>query len=137
MGRQRHSSNHSFDSILVFVDAYCPLCHWLAKWLKRRDIHRKFQFHSLSSEIAKNLLPDNLYANTDTVVVYHNGKIYTRGRAVVNLLRHLPRWKYVARVIELFPDCILNLGYTAVAKMRYKIFGKYDSCWLDGNSNFN
>ncbi|NPA34098.1 MAG: DUF393 domain-containing protein [Chlorobi bacterium] len=137
MGKQRHSRDHSPDSILVFVDAYCPLCHWLAKWLRKRDKHNKFQFHPLASQTAKNLLPDDLYANTDTVVVYHNDKIYTKGRAVAHLLQHLPRWKIVGHILKLVPDGILNLGYTIVAKMRYKIFGKYDSCWLDKDSNFN
>ncbi len=137
MGKSKQSRNHTSDRILVFVDAYCPLCHWLAKWLKKRDKHGKFQFHSLSSEIAKNLLPDDLYANTDTVVVYHNGKLYIKGRAVVHLLKHLPRWKHLAHIMQLFPDFILNWGYIIVSKLRYKIFGKYDSCWIDNNSNFN
>ncbi len=136
MGRREEQGSTQANSILVFVDGYCPLCHWLARWIRKRDKNNMFQFHSLSSELARKMLPAGLYANTNTVVVLHKGRIYTKGRAVVYILRHLSGWKIIAIILGIFPNFLLDAGYTLIAKLRYKLFGKYDVRWLDNDKEF-
>jgi predicted DCC family thiol-disulfide oxidoreductase YuxK len=47
----------------------------------------------------------------------------------------LKRWRVVARLLELVPRSLRDWGYGVVARHRYRVFGRYDSCPVPAPEN--
>jgi predicted DCC family thiol-disulfide oxidoreductase YuxK len=122
---------------ILLYDGICGLCNRLVQFLLKRDQHDRIRFASLQSELAKDLLrpygadPEDL----DTVyVVKDRGQsgeaLLSRSDAVLYLLDQLGGvWK-LAAVGRLLPKPLRDAIYKMVARNRYRVFGKYDSCLL-------
>jgi predicted DCC family thiol-disulfide oxidoreductase YuxK len=55
--------------------------------------------------------------------------VLVRSDAVVALLRELPRpWPWVGVALRLIPRAVRDLGYRLVARWRYRIWGRLESC---------
>jgi predicted DCC family thiol-disulfide oxidoreductase YuxK len=115
---------------IVLYDGVCGLCDRAVSWLLRHDVDRKLSFAPLQGLTAARLrrthpeIPDEL----DTVVYVEDGRVFLRSRAFVQLARHLRapwRWAHAARW---FPAPALDLVYRLVARIRYRVFGKLDTC---------
>ena len=128
---------HMSDSAnpVVLYDGVCGLCNRLVRFVLKYDRRAHFRFASLQSAYAARILqrfnldPDDL----DTVYVVQESteELSSRSGAVIFLLRELGGfWPSVALVLRLFPKSLRNWGYGVVARGRYRVFGKYDSCPL-------
>jgi predicted DCC family thiol-disulfide oxidoreductase YuxK len=54
-----------------------------------------------------------------------------RSDAVVALLQELPwPWRTVGKALELIPRPVRDLGYRLIARWRYRIWGRLESCPL-------
>jgi predicted DCC family thiol-disulfide oxidoreductase YuxK len=116
---------------IIFYDGVCGLCNRLNQFVLRRDKHDKFRFAALQSGFAREELGKRGKDPRDLDTVYvlsDEGKLYDRARAILFMLRELGGgWKLTA-VFSILPTVILNLGYRLVARLRYRLFGKYDAC---------
>ena len=61
------------------------------------------------------------------VITQDNKKLY-KGRAVLYILKKINKLKPITYFLTIFPSKLIDFFYTIIAKTRYKIFGKYDSC---------
>jgi predicted DCC family thiol-disulfide oxidoreductase YuxK len=122
---------------IVLYDGVCGLCNRLNKFLLKRDTHDRLRFASLQSNFAAAVLrrhganPQDL----DTVyVVVDHGKpterLLARSDAILYLLAQLDGiWK-LGSVGRFLPRVLRDGAYGIVARNRYRVFGKYDSCML-------
>ena len=129
---------------IVLYDGVCGLCNRLVQFLLKRDTHDRFRFASLQSEFARNLLtllgadPHDL----DTVYVVKNYgqpevSLLARSEAVLYMLDQLGGvWK-LAGVGRLLPGAFRDAIYKVVARNRYRVFGKHESCMLPGPKHRN
>ena len=122
---------------IVLYDGVCGLCNHLVQFLLKRDTHDRFRFASLQSEFANNLLtrhgadPHDL----DTVYVVKDygqpdQSLLERSDAVFYMLAQLGAvWK-LAGVGRVLPKAFRDAVYKIVARNRYRVFGKHESCML-------
>lgn len=117
---------------ILFFDGYCTLCNNLIDWLIRHDKRHVLQFSSLQGETAKTYLPSAYRVSegqdVDTILYLREGKIYSRTRAVLHVLKDLGLPWAFASVFLILPSFSLDWGYRIVAKYRYKMFGKKETC---------
>ena len=122
---------------IVLYDGVCGLCNRLVQFLLKRDNHDRFRFASLQSEFASDLLtrhgadPHDL--DTVYVVVDYgqpNERLLARSDAVLYMLRELSGFWKLAGVGGVLPKAFRDAVYKIVARNRYRIFGKYESCML-------
>jgi predicted DCC family thiol-disulfide oxidoreductase YuxK len=66
--------------------------------------------------------------------VVHGGVAYLKSDAALTVLSHLPGWGWV-RVLRFVPKPLRDAVYNLVARNRYRIFGKYETCFL-GDAGF-
>ena len=122
---------------LLLYDGVCGFCNWLVQAVLTHDRTGAFQFAALQSDVARRALepyganPDDL----DTVYVIENhgtpgARLLSRGRAGLFVLSHLSGPWRLLRVFGVLPSPVLDWGYRLVARHRYRIFGKYDTCPL-------
>jgi predicted DCC family thiol-disulfide oxidoreductase YuxK len=122
----------SSDKIILLFDGVCNLCNGLVQFIVKRDPGMKFQFTSLQSPIGKSLLQQfNLDNNkVDSLVVIHKGVVRIESDAALYVLRNMPfPWKLSA-VGYIFPKFIRDGVYRWIARNRYKLLGKRESCML-------
>lgn len=122
---------------IVLYDGVCGLCNRLVQFILQRDTHDRFRFASLQSEFARELLTrhgrDANDLDTMYVVKDHGQateSLLTRSDAILFTLSQLGGiWKLpaAARVV---PRSLRNVAYGIVARNRYRVFGKHESCML-------
>ena len=116
-------------NILLF-DGYCNLCSRLVNFIIKRDKKAKFLFVSLQSESGQSLLkkfglPTDDF---DSVVYISNNKNFQKSSAILHILKELGGiWKFFF-IFIIIPNFIRDFIYKIIAKTRYKIFGRQDSC---------
>jgi predicted DCC family thiol-disulfide oxidoreductase YuxK len=122
---------------IVLYDGVCGLCNHLVQFLLKHDTDDHFRFASLQSEFANNLLrrhgadPHDL----DTVYVVKDygqpdQSLLVRSDAVLYMLAQLGGvWK-LAGSGRVLPKAFRDAVYKVVARNRYRVFGKHESCML-------
>src|SRR5260370_1451125 len=65
----------------------------------------------------------------DSNAVVHGGEVFFKSDAALTVLSHLPGWGWV-RVLRLVPTRFRDALYNLLARNRYRIFGKYETCFL-------
>jgi predicted DCC family thiol-disulfide oxidoreductase YuxK len=61
--------------------------------------------------------------------VVHGGVATFKSDAALTVLSHLPGWRWV-RVLRAVPKPLRDAVYNLVARNRYRIFGKYQACFV-------
>jgi len=127
---------------IVLYDGVCGLCNRLNQFLLKRDRHDRLRFASLQSSLAESLTlrhganPNDL--DTVYVVVDHNRPtehLLSRSDAIIYVLTQLGGiWK-VMGLAKVLPKTLRNIAYNIVARNRYAVFGKLDSCMLPDPKN--
>ena len=120
---------------VLLYDGVCGLCNRLVRFVLKHDRQAYFRFASLQSDYATRILQGhNLdLHDLDTVyIVQESGaRVSACSDAVICVLRELGGlWAAIAVALRLFPRWLRDWGYGVVARHRYRIFGKYESCPL-------
>jgi predicted DCC family thiol-disulfide oxidoreductase YuxK len=127
------------DRLLVVFDGHCGFCNGFVRWLLRRDRHDRLRFAASESPKVAGLLArhaDLLEPGgaPGTVLVFRHSlmaqeQVLTRFSATLALLRELPRpWPAVAAVLRWVPGFLSDPLYRLVARWRYRIWGRLESC---------
>lgn len=122
--------------VLVVFDGHCGLCNGAVRWLLRRDVGDRLRFVAAESAMVDGLLVRHGMdgARVETVLaVWDVGgnaeTVLVRSDAVAALLRELPRpWSTVGVVLGWIPRVARDVGYWLVARWRYRIWGRLESC---------
>jgi predicted DCC family thiol-disulfide oxidoreductase YuxK len=111
--------NNCGKNIILF-DSDCVLCSRSISYIFNRDERGKFKFSSLSSFFSQKIIENHPELNqTDTVVLWREGKIYTKSDAVIQILEGLGiREKIAAKILKLLPKFYRNALYDWVARNR-------------------
>jgi predicted DCC family thiol-disulfide oxidoreductase YuxK len=121
---------------IILYDGVCGLCNRLVQFVLKHDSRSCFRFASLQSDFAARVLrrhgaaPEDL--DTVYVVLDHalpGERLASRSDAAVMVLQELGGgWSVLGMVLRVLPGWLRNWGYNLVARNRYRIFGKVDSC---------
>ena len=117
------------ENILLF-DGYCNLCSRLVNFIIKRDKKAKFFLVSLQSASGQSLLkkfglPTDDF---DSVVYIRSDKYFLKSSAILHILKDLGGiWKLFF-IFIIIPNFVRDFIYKIIAKTRYKIFGRHDSC---------
>lgn len=117
--------------VLLF-DGVCNLCNGAVQFVLKRNKAANIQFASLQSEIGRQLLlENNLPADfLHSFVFLDENKLYTKSSAALRVSKYLKGGWPLFQVFLLVPGLIRDAVYTAIAKNRYRWFGKSEHCWI-------
>ena len=119
------------NPVVVFYDGVCGLCDGFVQFLLEEDCKGSLRFATLQSGLAqRSLPPGHAAAVLDTVAVRTvDGRLLERSRAVLYVLRQLGGlWRVIGTLGAAVPASLLDVGYRAVARVRYRLFGKLEAC---------
>ena len=116
---------------LILFDGVCVLCSRWVQFVIARDKEERFRFVAiqtpLGQALAKRLGIDP--AEPETNVVIDGGTAYFKMDSALAAVVHFRNWGWT-RIAWLAPRPIRNFFYDRVARNRYRIFGRTDSCMV-------
>lgn len=123
---------------VLLYDGVCGLCNRFVQFVLRRDRDARFRFTALQSDLATRILARHgaSFRDSDTVYVVVNYELpkeylLSRSDAALFVLRQLGSlWQAFAVLGGLLPKLLRDFTYNAVARHRYRIFGRYEVCAL-------
>ncbi|AUO22387.1 MULTISPECIES: thiol-disulfide oxidoreductase DCC family protein [unclassified Pseudomonas] len=117
---------------VVLFDGVCKLCNGWARFLIRHDHDRHVRLAAVQSPEGQALLawaglPLDQF---DTLAVIRDRHYWERSEAVFEIIAQLPaRWRPLL-VLRAIPRFLRDWAYDRIARNRYRLFGKYDTCLL-------
>jgi predicted DCC family thiol-disulfide oxidoreductase YuxK len=122
---------------IVLYDGVCGLCNAAVQFLLKRDRHDRLRFASLQSDFAAALLQRHGVDHKDLDTVYAvlnygeaNEALLAKGDAFLFFARTMGGVWSAASLGRIIPRLIRNWLYDFVARHRYQVFGKSESCML-------
>src|ERR1035437_1260844 len=115
---------------VLYFDGVCNLCNGVVKFIIKRDKKAKFKFASLQSVSGQNILKQyNLSIdNLESFILIKDNKFYNKSSAGLMVLKELGGWWKLLYAFIIIPKPIRDFIYDLIAKRRYKIFGRSDTC---------
>lgn len=110
---------------IILFDGICGFCNKSIDLLMRLDETHRLQYTSLQGKFAKTL---DIPKSTESIVLYEEGKLYYKSTAILKILRSLGGIWVFTTLFYLIPLFVRDGLYDIIAKYRYKIFGKLQSC---------
>ena len=136
---------------ILLYDGVCGLCNRFVQFILRHDRNAIFRFASLQSALASRILARHNLNPSDLDTVYvvvnpdsqnPNGAstelLLSRSGAALFVLKHLSApWPAAAFLLQLLPNFLRDSVYNAIARRRYRIFGRSATCPLPAPQDRN
>ena len=110
---------------IVIFDGACGFCNQSVKRLIALDRHKIFRYTSLQGKFLKTL---SVEPNSDSVIFYDDGILYYKSSAVLKILHSLGGFWVMITIFYVIPRFIRDAVYDGIAKYRYKLSDKQESC---------
>ena len=122
---------------IILYDGVCGLCNRLVQFLLKHDKQGRLRFASLQSEFAEGVLTrhgiDPKDLDTVQVVVNYERqreRVLGRSDAILRAGKELGLpWNVLATIARIVPRALRDV-YRFVARNRYHVFGKSETCML-------
>ncbi|MBI1302943.1 MAG: DUF393 domain-containing protein [Phycisphaera sp.] len=133
--RQNLGGAVSDPPAVILFDGGCSLFDRTVQFVLRRDQRRRFRFAPLRGDTARRLCADaGVSLPTDgafdSVIVIANGKVLERSDAALAIAARPPfPWPCLG-VLCIVPRPLRDAAYGWVARNRYRLFGRRDTCMI-------
>ncbi|HJU94004.1 MAG TPA: thiol-disulfide oxidoreductase DCC family protein [Pyrinomonadaceae bacterium] len=123
---------------IILYDGVCGLCNRLVQFLLKHDKKARLRFASLQSEFAERVLtrhgidPKDL-DTVQAVVNYElpDERVLGRSDAILRAGEELGMpWNVLTGIARIVPRALRDIVYRFVARNRYHVFGKSETCML-------
>jgi predicted DCC family thiol-disulfide oxidoreductase YuxK len=121
---------------IILFDGVCNFCNRSINIILDHDQDAHFQFAPSQSTAGKDILQQfglDQKASA-SVILIDNKKVYTKTDAVIQIATYLKGWPSLFSIIKFIPKPIRDFGYDLIAKNRYTLFGKRETCRIPDES---
>ncbi|MGX7708834.1 thiol-disulfide oxidoreductase DCC family protein [Methylobacterium sp. Gmos1] len=117
---------------IILFDAECVLCSANARLVLERDRAARFRLASMQGETGRALYRRHGMDPADpaSLLVVEGDRVRRDSDAVLHIYETLGFPWRLARIVRLIPARLRDPVYRLVARNRYRLFGKRDSCWV-------
>ncbi|ARS35881.1 thiol-disulfide oxidoreductase DCC family protein [Pontibacter actiniarum] len=117
---------------IVFYDGTCGFCQGSVQVVLKYNKRRSLYFAALQSGVLEALVPKGQIPVPlpDALLFYESGKLYTASEAALRIARHLNFPLSILSVLRIIPLSFRDFVYRLVARNRYRIAGRTESCML-------
>ena len=116
---------------IVFFDGICNFCNSTVNFIWNNNKKRNLYYASLQSDFSKDKLLNSGIKDFDLKTIYYSDgkKVFEKSHAVFIILKSLDGvYPFLGKIGLLLPRCISDFFYDIIAKNRYKIMGKQETC---------
>ena len=118
------------DKPIIVFDGVCVLCSGFVRFVVARDPDAKFRFVSAQSPLGQALFRhyDLDTDDFETNLLIADGRAFGKLDALTGILQRLGGVWRIATIASLLPRTLRDRLYDRIARNRYRIFGRTDSC---------
>lgn len=120
------------DGPIILFDAECVLCSANARFVLAHDRRGRFRLASMQGPVGAALFrrhgidPDD----PSTMLVVEGERVRTDSDAVLSIYEGLGLpWRAIG-MLRIVPTFIRDPAYRWVARNRYRLFGRRETCWI-------
>ena len=116
----------------ILFDAACVLCSANAQFVLRHDRRRRFRLASMQGEAGAALFRAHGLdpADPESIRVIDGDRVWRDSDAVLAIYAGLGRRWRAAAVLRAVPRALRGPVYRLVARNRYRLFGRRETCWV-------
>ncbi|MET0474451.1 MAG: DCC1-like thiol-disulfide oxidoreductase family protein [Mycobacterium sp.] len=125
------------EPAILLYDGTCGFCDGAVKFILRVDRRGELRFAALDSDFGAAVLERHPALKAVDSVVYVEApgsadeRVSVRSAAALRVARYLGGpWRALGAVAGLVPAPVLDWLYDRFAAIRYRVFGRIDSCAL-------
>ena len=116
---------------IVFFDGVCAMCNRTVNLIMRHDKTGEIRFAPLQGTTATQTLDPEEVSALGSIVVIDDRGTYRKSAAICRLLFRLGGvWKCLGGLLWIIPYPLRDFGYSVIARYRYGLFGKHETCRL-------
>ncbi len=117
----------------VLYDGVCVICSAAFRFVAARDPEARFRFTAVQDPLGGRLAGQlGINAeNPESNAVVIDGVAWMKSDAAIQVLSRLPRYGW-ARHLRHVPRGLRNWAYDRVARNRYRLFGRTETCLVPG-----
>ncbi|MGQ9897173.1 MAG: thiol-disulfide oxidoreductase DCC family protein [Acidobacteriota bacterium] len=122
--------------LVMLYDGLCGFCNWAVRVVIAQDRCGEMRFAALQSSYGKQVIARHPWlAAVDSVVLVEttsdgHEQVFVRSTAALRVAAYLGGWWQWLTLGYLLPTCLRDWFYDAFASLRYRLFGKYDTCLM-------
>ena len=116
---------------LVLYDGVCGLCNRFVRFVIWADRSQRFRFATLQGvygQAMRRAHPE--LGAVDSIVVLDGGTAHIKSDAALHVIAAMGGLWPMVGLARLVPRLVGDAVYDAVARSRYRVFGRFDSCPL-------
>lgn len=123
------------DGPVLLYDGVCGFCDGTVRFILKHDRRGTLRFATLQGEFARGVIARHAeLTNVDSLVLVEcdgsSGaeRVYVRSAGALRVARYLGGPWHLARLVAIVPRFVRDWAYDAFARVRYRVFGRYESC---------
>jgi predicted DCC family thiol-disulfide oxidoreductase YuxK len=123
----------AMDRPVLLYDGLCGFCDGAVQFILRRDRHDRISFAPLQGDFARAVIARHTWlADVDSLILVEGTgaaeRAWVRSEGALRVARHLGGVWHAARLLRIVPRPIRDAAYDAFARIRYRVFGRRESC---------
>ena len=115
---------------IILFDGVCNLCNSSVQFIIKHDPNAHFYFISQQSKMGKKLIQQYHLEEYDSIILITDKSLYLYSDAILEVVKELEGGLKLLYIFRFIPKFFRNKIYQLIAKYRYRIFGKKESCML-------
>ena len=117
---------------LLLFDGVCNLCDQTVQWVLTHDRRGIIHFCSIQSELGSRLYKESGFdpAEPHSMLLITPEGRFAKSDAALQLARLMGRWLGWLSIFKIIPRPLRDLGYSFIARNRYRFFGKKEACLM-------
>jgi predicted DCC family thiol-disulfide oxidoreductase YuxK len=114
---------------IILFDGVCNLCGNSVSLLIKYDKNNIFRFAAMQTKAGENIIQEyNVLNDRKSIILIKQGTVFYKSDAIIEIAKQITGWPSILKYGFLFPKFLRDGIYDLIAKNRYFLFGKKDTC---------
>jgi len=123
---------------IILFDGVCNLCNNTVTFLIKYDKNNILKFAANQTIAGKNIISQNSILNEGKSVVFiKDGNVFYKSDAIIEIATLINGWPHIFKYARFFPKFLRDGLYNLIAKNRYSLFGKKETCMVPKEEDRN
>jgi predicted DCC family thiol-disulfide oxidoreductase YuxK len=123
---------------IILFDGVCNLCSSTVSFLIKYDKNNIFKFAASQTNAGENIIRQYSILNEGKSVIFiKDGNVFYKSDAVIEIAKLIKGWPHIFKYASLFPKFLRDGLYNLIAKNRYSLFGKKETCMVPTEEDRN
>ena len=114
---------------IILFDGVCNLCGNSVSLLIKYDKNNIFRFAAMQTKAGERIMQKYRILNDrKSIILIKEGTVFYKSDAIIEIAKQIKGWPSILKYGFLFPKFLRDGIYDLIAKNRYFLFGKKDTC---------